>query len=122
MPVEVSLELLVSLPGTKPVWPEQFRDLVETIEESFDERTRWVTAADWCGDHEEHGLARAFAWVAKRRHIEVRNASPHTRHWLIDGLPAAVTAEYVPSTDKSTLAGAIAELAARLRKLDEVIA
>ena len=120
--VPVSLELLVSLPGTRPVWPADFAALIAKLEQEPNDVAQRSALADWCQEHDEPGLARAFAWLAKRPTVELvqRNERYQTASWGFVGLPAAVEAtSFAAVSDSKTAAGAVAQLAHRLREVLE---
>jgi uncharacterized protein (TIGR02996 family) len=117
MPVSVSLERLVSIPAAESLWPADFSALCKAVAHDPADRTPWLALADWLNDEGEADLEAACRYVAKRPDINVL----HTRYnwadeWLFQDLPASVAACEVEGRHRSTLAGAIAELAAKLRK------
>ena len=123
--VSVSLELLVSLPGTRTVWPADFAALVAKLEEQPNDVAQRSALADWCQEHDEPGMARAFAWLAKRPAVLLLNPRERytTASWGFDVLPAAVAATSYPAmSDNKTAAGAVAQLAHKLRELEESLA
>lgn len=126
MPVAVSLAELVKTPGTQALWPEQFVALMAKADEelthnSFDQAA-WAVIADWCKEHEEDDLAETFFWLHRRR--EVRPAVNYingTEQWSFLRLPDVIKAGGNPDGDLSSLAGAVAVLAARIRRAKEAL-
>lgn len=126
MPVEIPLEQLVLIPAARPLWPGEFAGLVARIEEKPDERTGWGVLADWCEATGEPGLARALRWAMKREAVTLawRGAPPRMggRLWWWAGLPRPLSVPTdVDRAEMDTPASAAADLAARLRSLDEVL-
>jgi hypothetical protein len=130
MPVEVSLELLVAVRGSRPAWPAEFRQLVEAAEADTDERTVFGALADWCDAQGEAGLARGFRWLMRRPGVKLH--VHRTSNWdgvsttfrLLDSaaMPQAVwDAPGLPGGVDDSLAAVVADLAARLRFLDAVL-
>lgn len=123
MPVYVSLEALVSVPNTRPLWPVDFAALIKTLEEHPDDSTPWGVTADWVDEEaREPGYAAAFRWVAKKG-VKVReDVSYRPPRWVFDGLHSALTAGFVPRhIDETTIPGAVAKLAELLRGLRAVL-
>lgn len=124
MPVEISLENLVAIKGTSPVWPEKFAALIAALQADSAEATTWGALADWCGEHGEAGLERAARWAGKRGGAGAVNSRPRhlsDPHYRFETLPAAVSMVLPQVADRRTLAGLLADLAAALRVLDEDI-
>lgn len=131
MPVAVSLAELVKTPGTLHLWPEKFVALMAKVEEEItqtarDVTTAWAVITDWCKEHDEDELAGAFFWLHKRKEIRplrnrLRHISKDAVEWAFSSLPAAVSATGDVPGDVSTLAGAVAVLAERLRRVREAI-
>jgi uncharacterized protein (TIGR02996 family) len=122
--VSVSLLNLVSIANTRPAWPTDFADKVAKLDENPAEKTAWGVIADWCDEHGEPELGRAFRWVGGRRLVEVRNSRPLTQkepHWTLDNLPAALSAVFPQQADRRTLPGLMADLAAALEELDNTM-
>lgn len=123
MAVSVSLESLVAIAGSRPLWPEKFRDLIATLElNPNDDRTIWLALADWCQEEGEPGLEEACRLVGKRVQITAEVHGVKDRTWSFRGLPKSVHAielDIGPPFDTRTLAGALAMLAAMLRKRRE---
>lgn len=121
MPVEVSLLELVCVADARWVWPGDFAALMAKLEESPDDRVAWGAVADWCDEHDEPELAGAFRYVHRRESIEATRGGYGT--WDLTGLPATIQnsemAAVVKFTDVKTLAGAVARLALRLKKVAE---
>jgi uncharacterized protein (TIGR02996 family) len=69
MPVTVSLIDLVSTPGTKRVWPADFRAFAEEIESDPTDTATVLVAADWLRDHDEPVLEKAFRYFAKNQSL-----------------------------------------------------
>lgn len=123
MSVTVSLEQLVSIRSTRPLWPDDFNSLVLAIEENLNDKTPWGVIADWCQEHGEEGLAEAFRWVHKRPAVEISRENYTPFLWDFVGLPTPVAAVNIyDDFDRTTIPGAVAKLAARLQKLKEVMA
>lgn len=131
--VEVSLLELVSIPNTRPVWPSEFAAMVATCEESPNDRTTFGVLADWCDEHNEPELGRAWRWLSKRPplvddrgehvggvRVEYKSTSYGGWEWMLKGLPGSVTI-FKDYRDSSTLAGRVAGLARRLIELDAEI-
>jgi hypothetical protein len=126
MPVSVSLKLLVTTPGTQPLWPEGFVGLMNKLDEELTqnsiELTQYKVIADWCQEHDEHELASAFVWLSKRKGTRpLLNRIYGADEWAFSELPAAVRATGDVEGDVSTLAGAVAVLAERLRRVREAL-
>lgn len=64
--VEVSLLKLVTISGTRDVWPPEFDALVKKCEEDPAERLPFGLVADWCDEHGEPDLGYAFRWLEER--------------------------------------------------------
>jgi hypothetical protein len=127
MPVSVSLELLIKTPGTQSLWPEAFIGLMATADEELTQNNFscgvWAIIAGWCEEQEEHQLASAFFWLSKRPEVRpVVNRINGIEDWTFNSLPAAIRATGIVEGDVSTLAGAIAVLAERLRRVREALA
>src|SRR3954471_17419184 len=120
MPVSISLEALVNLPGTLPVWPEKFRGLMAKLEEDTDDTTAWLVAADWLQENDEREMESTCRWVSKRIPLGV-TVGFYRGSWNFGGLPDSIRAGDSPDSDDTTLAGAIAVLAARLRRAREAL-
>lgn len=120
MPVSVSLELLVSIAGTRPAWPEKFVGLIATLEEMPDEGGAWLVLADWLQEHDEREMEETCRWV--ERHNEVYAEKDYMGCWRFKGLPPGVEAQREELGHLGTLAGAIAMLTARLRKARKELA
>lgn len=119
--VGVSLLKLVSLPGTAPVWPEDFAGKVELIHETPAEKSAYLVIADWCDENGEPELARAFRWIGGRHLVEVRNSQRpkvENPYWTLDNLPAALAAVFPQKADRRTIPGLMADLATALEELD----
>ena len=111
MPVQVSLIDLVSVPGTRPLWPPEFEGFVKAMEGN--DRAAWGAAADWLRDHGETDLEEAFRFVFKRDKVSYKQ---DRGTWVIENLPRALNAHsYYGATDGKTLAGAVAALARVLK-------
>lgn len=124
MPVTVSLESLVTIAGTRSVWPEKFAALIGHLEgDGKLDPAAWSAVADWCSEQEEYDLATAFAWVAKRLDNVVPVSRPpkwnDPQWWMFNGLPVWMAAVPSLGKDQTTLAGAVADIAYRLRKVRE---
>ena len=122
MPVEISLERLVSVVGTRSLWPEKFAALLDTVEQDTEDATAWLVLADWLQEHDEQGLERAARWVGKRNGAGAHDIRPrhlNDPYWLFDPLPPAIKAVFPQQADRRSVAGLLADLAAALRKLDE---
>lgn len=131
MPVLVSLEQLVALPNSRPLWPQEFESLVVEVEKDPNDKLPWGVAADWlCEDKiGETDLGEAFRWIHKRGQVKIEAAteSYNLGRWRFKDktLPSAVRDSiqgyYVTKTtadvDDHTLAGLAAKLAAGLRHL-----
>jgi uncharacterized protein (TIGR02996 family) len=115
----VSLERLVSIPGTRAVWPEPFTLFIDTIAADPVDRTPWCALADWLGENDEPEMESACRYVVNRPEVRATMGNHYgQKWWVIGGLPASLEA-CVPDMrqyDRSTLAGEIAVLAARLAK------
>lgn len=122
--IEISLERLVSLSVTRPLWPEKFAGLLATVEENTEDATSWSVLADWLQEHDEKGLERAVRWCAKRKGAGARNTRRTSTdpYWAFDLPTTAVAAVLPQQADRRTLAGLLADLAAALRTLDEDVA
>lgn len=121
MPVTVSLEALVSVPGTRPLWPDEFRALVDELEANPDDKVRWGVVADWVEDRGEPEYAAAFRWVGKRDGVKVShkyNGSDRP-YWWPDGVPEPM--ELVTFHGCDTLPGMVERLAARLREVRKMV-
>ena len=81
MPVLVSLEALVSLPDSSPLWPQEFESLVVAIEADPNDKLPWGVAADWlCEDKVgETDLGEAFRWIHKREKVRIEAATTGRR-------------------------------------------
>lgn len=117
----VSLLKLVSLPGTREAWPDDFAGKVAVLDEAPDQRAAYGVIADWLDENGEAELGRAFRFVLNRTLVEVRNSRlPHTGppHWTLDGLPRALATVMPQKADRATIPGLMADLAAALEELD----
>lgn len=123
MPVEISLERLVAVTGTYPLWPEAFAGLIVTVEHTPDDQTAWFALADWCQDVGEFGLSRAARWAGKRMGAGAKNSRRNLQdpYWKFEVLPSAVQTVFPQAADRRTIAGLLADLSAALRRLDEEI-
>jgi hypothetical protein len=129
MPVEVSLELLVAVRGSRPAWPAEFRQLVEAAEADTDERTVFGALADWCDAQGEAGLARGFRWLMRRPEAKILTCVHRdfrtqraTYNLATVGLPEALrTVAGLSAGVDDSLAAVVADLSARLRFLDAVL-
>lgn len=119
MPVEVSLQALVSIENTRDVWPEEFRGLMDKLEENPDEKTQWVVLAEWCQERGELPLSKAFDWVSRRPEVTAEMKNDYGRNrWTLKQVPHALRHEINYGViDTSTLAGAVAELAKAILSL-----
>lgn len=129
--MKVSLEQLVAIPNTRPLWPAEFNSLMTIIDENPNDKTAWGVAADWLSEPErdEQDLAEAFRWVHKRDEVKIEAATESYYQGLwrfVDKtMPAGVRdsvsgyagSDEVKAVDCHTLAGLAAKLAAGLRHL-----
>jgi uncharacterized protein (TIGR02996 family) len=120
MPVAVSLEQLVTTSHALHLWPEEFRAIVAKLEEEPEEMTQWLVLADWLGENGEKDLEATCRWYARRMDVSVAHSS--YSGWRFEKLPLPIDAGSNPPGDMSTLAGAIAVLTARLRRVKEALA
>ncbi len=117
MSVAVSLENLVSLPGTMSLWPEEFVALVAKLADEPNDKAQWGVIADWCKEQEEESLGDAFRYVSRRPTVTVRDSNTTVRKanlWVLDGLPPSLNAVPYPSVDRGTIAGLASALAKML--------
>lgn len=121
MSVAVSLAELVKVPGTSELWPEEFRALVAKLEDVPGDNNQWLVLADWLKEHEETAMEAACRWVPGTQFVFVQKYSSGNG-WFFRGLPKCIEGEPLPEGDTSTLAGAIAVLAERLRRVREAVA
>ncbi len=121
MGVQVSLLRLVSVAGTRGLWPADFEGKISKIEEDTNEKTAWGVTADWLDENDEPVLADAFRWVCNRKTLSVKKyGGSFTAEWRAEGLPHAVAAHYsVFGYNTSTLPGLAAAIAGALKKVRE---
>lgn len=125
----VSLEKLVSLKGSRPLWPAEFAALVALLDADPNDKAAWGVAADWLDEPErgEHDLAEAFRWIHKRdaARIAPDRFTKGKLMFVEESIPTAIrnaVVEYyapkgVEEIDASTPAGLAARLAFGLRNL-----
>ena len=108
MPVNISLLHMVSLPGTRDLWPDDFRALVEPLEEDPSDRNRWGVLADWLSEQDEIQMADTCRWIFRHPEVVIKEVNGH---WHGYHLPVAVDAHwsYIKS-DNSTLPGLVSAL------------
>jgi hypothetical protein len=119
--VSVSLLKLVSLPGTREAWPDDFAGKVAVLDEAPGEKAAYGVIADWCDENGEPELGRAFRWVMRRETVSVENARPsHQKppYWTLRGTSAAVANLIPQSAHRGTIPGLMADLAAALAAMD----
>lgn len=129
MSVPVSLLRLVCVPNTRHLWPEEFAALVATCEADPDDRTAFGVAADWCDENDEPHLGEAFRWMFKRPDVMLHRSTEYYSKdsWEFRLLPTGLAGD-VPTADngatinRTTVAGMMADLAYRLKKLREILA
>lgn len=123
MAVAVSLLELVTVHGSRGVWPGDFQKLLIRCEEDYDDRVAFGVVADWCDQFEEPELAEAFRWMHNRPAvgIAVRRGGDHKSLYLTEP-PKLLGALHGPFDKDTGLAGLMAELAHRLAELREVLA
>ncbi len=128
MAVLVSLERLLATPGTEALWPEEFAALVAKLADDVTDRAQWAIIAGWCEERDEHDLAKAFLWVSRRANVwpvcvprwnRVKGRDEGV--WSFNGLPPSVLAGEDPEGDCTTLAGSVAALSARLRRVRQAV-
>ena len=126
--VEVSLLELVGIANTRPVWPEQFRDLVAACEANPDERTTFGVVADWCDEHGESGYGRAWRWLSKRPwddekqtgvRVQFGKDAWHRNDWSYTNVPPSMVSPARLTADITTLAGLVTGIAKRLIEIDK---
>ena len=113
MPVSVSLESLVSVPGAIDLWPEKFRELTAKLEEGPGVKAAWLVLADWLHEHDERDMEETCRWVERRTTVVAEK--DYMGFWRFRGLPSGVESQPDEVGDIATLAGAIARLTGRLR-------
>jgi uncharacterized protein (TIGR02996 family) len=90
MPVLVSLQKLVQVPETKPLWPDALRSFSHTLEKDPTNRTTWAVLADWLdeSDQNEPSLARACRIISKRKDVQITGTKYSTStSWSVRRLP-----------------------------------
>ncbi len=128
MPFLVPLIDLVAIPGTRELWPDEFRAAVAKLEAAPDDKTAWGVIADWLDEEDanEPKLADAFRWVHKRANVVVAKSKYNPYPWEISaGAPHSVEREMenLPPKghDRSTIPGLMARLATALKLVREQV-
>lgn len=95
MPVTVSLEELILLADSRPLWPGEFVAFVEKLEGAQkvrDDRTTWGVLADWLDEQGESRMASACRWVANRPKVRlVVNPGHRSDPFKWEGIPSVIT-------------------------------
>ena len=114
--IEVSLEQILLISDSELLWPTQFKGLIASLEDNLDEQTRWKVISDWCQDHEEYSLSKAFDYMANHMEVSIGKINYYgIMKWAIKGLPEFI--KIVINT--LTLPGCITQLAIALRTIQE---
>jgi uncharacterized protein (TIGR02996 family) len=122
MPVAVSLSQLVAISGGYPqLVPSEFVALMNKLECDPTDATQWLVVADWLGEHEEHALADIYRWIARHSEVTVSRLNEY-EVWKFWGLDKCLLTGKEPAGNQMTLAGAVAVLAERIRRVREVVA
>lgn len=109
--VGVSLLDLVRVGNTRPVWPAEFRTMVELLEKTPDDRDGYGKAADWLDEADEPQLAECFRYAFRKPAVKIYRSKDAVKSWSFENLPPAVSAHYTGwPGDRSTLAGLMATL------------
>lgn len=116
MPVTVKLSDLAPLPGTRGMWPTEFREFVDAIERDPEDRASWGAAADWCDEIDEPVLAAGFRFVHKHRNVVATKKAGNWGHWELTELPGWLSAGWTAITHvrDGGLVKLVAELGQRL--------
>lgn len=123
MPVTVSLLELVSVPGTRPVWPAPLRAFEDKLAADPTDSATWGAAADWCQEDyvNEPALAEAFRWFHKRPEVVLaqRKESWCAGRWEFQRatLPEAVRGAVNYTANADTVTGLVAVLAGAFAKI-----
>lgn len=116
---------LVSITNTRGVWPAEFAALVATCEADPDDRLPFGLVADWCDEHNEPELGRAWRWLHKRPWDDDKRTGVRVLckreygtypDWQMTPLPRSLILEKVGIT--ATLAELVAVLADRLAEVE----
>lgn len=115
MPVTVSLLKIVSVPGTRDLWPADFAALVKKLEAKPTDKAAFGVTADWLDENGEPELARAFRYFSRKKEARLHKSSwPEPGgSWDCVGLPDVLSDAALPDdlkTDDTTLPGAMATL------------
>lgn len=122
MPVTVSLFHFVQVPNSRPLWPAEFRAMVEACEKDVTDRLPFGVVADWCDENGEAELGEAFRWLHKRPAVQVvlTGRELATRWGRLQGQPLAVGT--VDGKVGTELIGVVVALATRLAEMREAMA
>lgn len=124
MSVAVSLERLVAVPNSFPLWPEEFAALVAKLGDDPNDKAQWGVVADWCDENDETALGDAFRYVSNRPDIRARNVNTTVKGvklWQFDDLPPSVNVIPYPNGDRGTIAGLASALAKMLQAAREAV-
>jgi hypothetical protein len=115
VPVSISLLELVSVDGTRPLWPTDFAALVTEIEADPTNKDRWFVLAGWLEEFGEPELSGAIMYAHKRDEIELKcSGDGNYRYWTLNGVKYGLSAFPVDRADHHTAAGPFAELAKQI--------
>lgn len=124
MPCPVSLEGLVRVPNTRPLWPKDILAIVEEIEGDPTGKGGWGVLADLLKEerYNEPDLAEACAWIFRREKVKVARHDTRRARWTLGGEVPTAVAHAMPSLyddehDLSSPLGLAAALAQALRTI-----
>ena len=121
MPVLVPLIDLVSVAGTRPLWPAAFVAFVTDVEAG--DRNAAGAAADWLEDVDEPDLAVGFRYLFTHPDVKLHCSRVcGDQFWEFKNLPAVLYHTMPPAGtpwDRSTAAGAVAYLARKIKQARE---
>lgn len=122
MPVSVSLFHFVQVPDSRPLWPAEFRALVEACEKDLADRLPFGVAADWCDENKEPELGEAFRWLHRRPGVTIHNEQRNARRtYWVEGQPPVMGAVGGGSVGLHGLIGVVVALAKRLAEMREAM-
>lgn len=121
--IEVSLEQLVNVADTEHLWPEQFRDFINTLKEDAErpheaQLGRWLAFADYLQDIDEPGMKRVALYVGARPSVKASNLPNNPGLWRWNGLPDSIRACRKSEAVREFVM-LLPQLAVALRKHDE---